>query len=137
MRWLGALLLTGVVGGVLAAVPFGDRLEHNRWLFERWRSDPEHYARLRNAWRSFRGSSRSTTMHAAATRSSRRLAPSLARASRMSPRAARTCARQPGSRVNGAPSTPERAVRGVVHAFRPWRAAREARASRGAVARRG
>jgi hypothetical protein len=57
MRWAGSLLAMGLLLGMLirpteaGSETQTDLLAQNRSLLEKWRGDPEHYARLRSAWR--------------------------------------------------------------------------------------
>ncbi len=57
MRRWSLLVLLGALAAALpaAAVPdgSGDALEHNRELLEKWRADPDHYARLQRDLRAF------------------------------------------------------------------------------------
>ncbi len=56
MRRWSLLVLLGVMTAALPAVAAlgeGDALEHNRELLEKWRADPDHYARLQRDLRAF------------------------------------------------------------------------------------
>src|SRR5437763_8920743 len=56
MRRWSLLVLLGAAAAALPAVAVpqgGDSLEHNRELLEKWRADPDHYARLQRDLRAF------------------------------------------------------------------------------------
>src|SRR5690242_1822023 len=53
-RWGSLLVLLGALALPAAAAPDGgDALQHNRELLEKWRADPDHYARLQRDLRAF------------------------------------------------------------------------------------
>ena len=51
--WWSALILAAWIVGVAVGAGEHDELERNRRLLERWRADPDHYARLQRDLRAF------------------------------------------------------------------------------------